>query len=92
MLEAVERRIRGPLRNVEGPAGVSGGCAADPYPWSGFRDTAFKISMSMSTKPSAPGRALMTEPALDLGEVRRATEILQAVALDRSLLAEIPWR
>jgi len=44
----------------------------------------------MNTKPSAPGRVLLTEPALDLGEVRRATEILQAVALDRSLLAEIP--
>jgi NAD(P)-dependent dehydrogenase (short-subunit alcohol dehydrogenase family) len=44
----------------------------------------------MSSKPTAPERVMLTEPALDLDDVRRAIAILHAAALDRSLLAEIP--
>ena len=44
----------------------------------------------MSAERLAPPGGAPTETAVDLGEVRRCTELLQAIAVDRSLLAEVP--
>jgi NAD(P)-dependent dehydrogenase (short-subunit alcohol dehydrogenase family) len=44
--------------------------------------------MSEEEKPLT--RTGLAEPGLDLEEVRRATELLEAVVRDRSLLAEVP--
>ena len=44
----------------------------------------------MSAERSAPKGAAAAEAALDLAEVRRCTSLLQAIAADRALLAEVP--
>jgi NAD(P)-dependent dehydrogenase (short-subunit alcohol dehydrogenase family) len=44
----------------------------------------------MPVERSSPPRAALDEPGLDLADIRRATELLEAVVRDRSLLAEVP--
>jgi NAD(P)-dependent dehydrogenase (short-subunit alcohol dehydrogenase family) len=44
----------------------------------------------MTAQKPAPGPAALTEGVLDPGDVRRATELLQAIAADRALLASVP--
>jgi NAD(P)-dependent dehydrogenase (short-subunit alcohol dehydrogenase family) len=44
----------------------------------------------MSEKRPAPPRTALAEPAIDPEELRRATELLEAIAADRALLAEVP--
>jgi NAD(P)-dependent dehydrogenase (short-subunit alcohol dehydrogenase family) len=44
----------------------------------------------MTAQKPAPGPAALTEGLLDPEEVRRATELLQAIAADRALLASVP--
>jgi NAD(P)-dependent dehydrogenase (short-subunit alcohol dehydrogenase family) len=44
----------------------------------------------MPVKESSAPQATLAEPGLDLEDVRRCTELLDAVVRDRSLLAEVP--
>jgi NAD(P)-dependent dehydrogenase (short-subunit alcohol dehydrogenase family) len=44
----------------------------------------------MTAQKPAPGQAALTEGVLDPEDVRRATELLQAIAADRALLASVP--
>jgi NAD(P)-dependent dehydrogenase (short-subunit alcohol dehydrogenase family) len=58
-------------------------------PWTGHPATGEHES-SMITRPLASLPAAPTVSALDLDDVRRCTELLQAIVDDRALLAEVP--